>query len=461
MYFCCTLETRTNKLVQKYNVAGPRYTSYPTVPYWQENLDIKHWRKAVKKTFALTNNQEGISLYIHLPFCESLCTYCGCNKHITKNHAVERPHLNFILKEWQMYLTLLPQKPIIKELHLGGGTPTFFSAENLRYFIENILSNATIATHAELSFEAHPANTTSKHLEVLYELGFSRISLGVQDFNPIVQKAIHRFQSFEQTQDITIKARQVGFDAVNYDLIYGLPFQTVESMVDTINKTIQLKPERIAFYSYAHIPWLKPSQRGYDENDLPKAEVKRSLYETGKALLLNAGYIEIGMDHFALTSDALYIAMQEKKLHRNFMGYTAAHTKLMIGLGVSSISDSWNAFAQNVKTVKAYEALIGENEWPFLKGHKLNKEDLILRKHILNLMCNFSTEWSKKEDYCEHIPIALDKLKEAEVDGLLRFTKHGLELTNMGIPFVRNICMAFDARLMRKAPQTKLFSSTV
>lgn len=455
------METLTQNLIQKYNVAGPRYTSYPTVPYWQENLDLKQWLNAVKKTFVATNSKEGISLYIHLPFCESLCTYCGCNKHITKNHAVERPHLNFILKEWQMYLGLLPQKPIIKELHLGGGTPTFFGAENLRYFIDNILSNAVLAEHAELSFEAHPANTTGKHLEVLHGLGFSRISLGVQDFNPIVQKAIHRFQSFEQTKDITNKARQTGFDSVNYDLIYGLPFQTIASMVDTIKQTIALKPERIAFYSYAHVPWLKPSQRGYDENDLPKAEVKRILYETGKELLLEAGYIEIGMDHFALKSDALYKALQEKKLHRNFMGYTAAHTKLMIGLGVSSISDSWNAFAQNVKTVKEYESLISQNEWPFLKGHLLNKEDLIIRKHILNLMCTFETDWSKPDDYCDHIPIALSKLKEAETDGLIYFTKTGLKVTNAGIPFVRNICIAFDARLMRKAPQTNLFSSTV
>jgi oxygen-independent coproporphyrinogen-3 oxidase len=460
-YFCCTLETITQHLIQKYNVAGPRYTSYPTVPYWEENLNTTQWFDAAKQTFNHSNVSEGISLYIHLPFCESLCTYCGCNKHITKNHAVEQPHLNYILKEWQMYTALFDEKPIIKELHLGGGTPTFFSPHNLKYFIENIFKEASVANNAALSFEAHPGNTSIAHLEVLYSLGFTRISLGVQDFNPIVQKAIHRLQSFEQTKEVTLNARKAGYFSVNFDLIYGLPFQTVESMVDTIRKTIELKPERIAFYSYAHVPWLKPSQRGYDENDLPKPEIKRILYETGKELLLNAGYIEIGMDHFALPVDELHLAMQEKKLHRNFMGYTAAHTQLMVGLGVSSISDSWSAFAQNVKTVKEYEKLLDQNQLPFLKGHLLNKEDLILRKHILNLMCNFSTEWSRKEDYCEHIPNALIKLKEAEVDGLIRFTKNGIEVTNAGIPFVRNICMAFDAKLMRKAPQTKLFSSTV
>lgn len=455
------METITTHLIQKYNVAGPRYTSYPTVPYWEENLNQTQWLQSVKQGFNESHLCQGISLYIHLPYCESLCTYCGCNKHITKNHAVERPHLNYIIKEWQMYLALFKQKPVIKELHLGGGTPTFFSAENLKYLIENIVQYAIIAPKAELSFEAHPGNTSLNHLKVLNSLGFTRISLGVQDFNPLVQKAIHRIQSFEQTESITQMARANGYNSVNFDLIYGLPFQSIESMLDTIEKTIALKPERIAFYSYAHIPWLKPSQRGYDENDLPSADLKRQLYELGKEQLLVAGYNEIGMDHFALKSDGLYQAMQQKKLHRNFMGYTASHTKLMIGLGVSSISDSWNAFAQNVKTVKEYETLLGENKFPFLKGHLLSNEDLILRKHILNIMCHFETNWQDSENYCNHIPIAISKLKEAENDGLIEIIKKGLKVTPQGIPFVRNICMAFDAKLMRKAPQTNLFSSTV
>lgn len=455
------METLTNNLIQKYNVAGPRYTSYPTVPYWEENLDEQLWLNTVKQTFNQSNATEGISLYIHLPFCESLCTYCGCNKHITKNHNVEQPHLNLILKEWQLYLNLFELKPLIKELHLGGGTPTFFSPENLKYLIENITKSCIIAPMAEFSFEGHPSNTTIKHLQVLYNLGFKRISLGVQDFDHKVQKAIHRIQTYIQVKEATINARKIGYSSVNFDLIYGLPFQTVESMVDTINKTILLKPERIAFYSYAHIPWLKPSQRGYDENDLPDPETKRLLYEIGKELLIKAGYIEIGMDHFALEIDSLNKAMLEKKLHRNFMGYTAAHTKLMIGLGVSSISDSWNAFAQNVKTVKEYETLLGQNQWPFLKGHHLSFEDLIIRKHILNIMCHFETNWEHENDYCAHIPLALEKLQEALADGLISFTKNGLKVNDIGIPFVRNICMAFDARLMRRAPQTNLFSSTV
>lgn len=455
------METITQHLIQKYNVAGPRYTSYPTVPYWEENQTIDSWKSSVRKTCNDSNSAEGISLYIHLPFCESLCTYCGCNKHITKNHTLELPHIKYILKEWQLYIALFEQQPVIKELHLGGGTPTFFSPQNLHLLISKILEESKVSPNAEFSFEAHPANTTIQHLNVLKDLGFSRISLGVQDFNLKVQKAIHRMQSIEQVHEVTRNARQLNYTSVNYDLIYGLPFQTLDSMVNTINQTIALKPERIAFYSYAHIPWLKPSQRGYDEHDLPKPDVKRQLYEAGKELLQEAGYVEIGMDHFALQDDALYKAMKAKKLHRNFMGYSSAHTQLMIGLGVSSISDSWNGFAQNVKTVKEYQSLLDNNQWPFLKGHHLSREDLILRRHILNLMCNFETDWSLPSLYCAHIPVALEKLQEAAADDLLVFTESGIKLTSLGIPFVRNVCMAFDARLMRKAPQTQLFSSTV
>ena len=454
------IHNNTN-LIQKYNVAGPRYTSYPTVPYWEENCTKEQWFESVKTSFAASNSTKGLSLYIHLPFCEKLCTYCGCNKHITKNHKVEEPHLALILKEWQMYLNMLPQKPRINELHLGGGTPTFFSPENLSSFLRELLSFAELTPNAELSFEAHPNNTTNEHLQQLKQIGFNRISLGVQDFDLKVQKAINRLQSLEQVKKVTEAARTSGYESVNFDLIYGLPFQTIDTIIDTINKTISLKPNRIAFYSYAHVPWLKPSQRGYSESDLPDAETKRMLYETGKTMLLEAGYVEVGMDHFALKDDTLYTAMVSKKLHRNFMGYTASHTDLMIGLGVSSISDSWTAFAQNVKTVKEYETHLNNNEFPFLKGHLLNTEDLILRKHILNLMCRFETNWAASEMYTPHIEQAITKLQEAASDGLIELGEKEIKVTELGIPFVRNICMAFDARLLRKTPQSNLFSSTV
>ncbi len=450
-----------SKLLQKYNVAGPRYTSYPTVPYWEQNIEAQTWLLQLKKTYDNLQENEGISLYIHLPFCEKLCTYCGCNKHITKNHTLELPHINCIIKEWKLYTDFLKGKPLIKEIHLGGGTPTFFSPENLKYLMHQILSMGRISEYTEFSFEGHPNSTTLNHLEALNSVGFKRISLGVQDFNEKVQKAINRVQSFKQVKNATENARKCGYTSVNFDLIYGLPFQTVETMQDTITKAIALKPERIAFYSYAHVPWLKPSQRGYSEDDLPQTAIKRQLYETGKNMFLEAGYIEIGMDHFALPKDALCEAMLSQKLHRNFMGYTPTHTPIMIGLGVSSISDSWSAFAQNVKTVKEYESIVCKNEFPFLKGHLLTSEDLILRKHILNLMCRFETNWNEPQDFCTQIPLAIEKLKEAQNDKLLIITPHGIKLTVQGIPFVRNICMAFDARLMLNTPQTQLFSSTV
>lgn len=449
-------------LIQKYNVQGPRYTSYPTVPYWNTTAPTQQeWINEVNKAFTSTNNTEGISIYIHLPFCESLCTYCGCNTRITVNHAVEAPYINALITEWQMYLQIFQGKPNIKEIHLGGGTPTFFSAENLKKLISTIVATSNVLPNAEFSFEAHPNNTKLCHLKTMYDLGFKRISLGIQDFNEVVQDAINRKQSFEQVKSITQLAREVGYTSINYDLIYGLPFQTIESVKDTIEKTIQLKPDRIAFYSYAHVPWLKPGQRKYSEKDLPSGDNKRALYELGREMFEKADYVEIGMDHFALKTDSLYVAEKNGDLHRNFMGYTAGKTHLMIGLGVSSISDTWTAFAQNVKTVEEYYARIEKNELPIFKGHLLTSEDLILRQHILNIMCRMKTSWEKAEQQCQALYAALEMLNEMEEDGLLILDNHQLIVTEKGRPFIRNICMAFDARLHRNKPETALFSQTV
>lgn len=449
-------------LIQKYNVQGPRYTSYPTVPYWNTIAPTQEeWINEVIKAFTATNCKEGISLYIHLPFCESLCTYCGCNTRITVNHAVEEPYIKALLNEWQIYLNIFKDTPNIKEIHLGGGTPTFFSPENLKKLISIIVATSNILSNAELSFEAHPNNTRFCHLKTMYDLGFRRISLGIQDFNEKVQDAINRKQTYEQIKDITQLARGTGYTSINYDLIYGLPFQTLESVKQTVEKTIQLKPDRIAFYSYAHVPWMKPGQRKYSEKDLPSGEEKRALYELGREMFQKAGYQEIGMDHFALKTDSLYIATQNNTLHRNFMGYTAGKTHLMIGLGVSSISDAWTAFAQNEKTLEEYYARIEKNELPIFKGHLLTNEDLILRSHILNIMCRFETSWEEKEQQCEAVFNAIEMLKEMESDELLIRTENSIKLTEKGRSFIRNICMAFDARLHRNKPQTALFSQTV
>jgi oxygen-independent coproporphyrinogen-3 oxidase len=453
----------SRSFVSKYNVAGPRYTSYPTVPYWKnDTFSLREWKNTLKKSFHKSNTSEGISLYIHLPFCESLCTFCSCNKRITKNHKVEIPYIQSIIKELKLYIQLFEKRPIIKELHLGGGTPTFFSSENLKILIDGIFRNTSKAEDTSLSFEGHPNNTSATHLELFAGYGFNRVSFGVQDYNETVQKAIHRIQPFENVKIATETAREKGFTSIGHDLIFGLPFQKKEHIIETIEKTKELRPDRIAFYSYAHVPWIRGNgQRGFKDADLPSASEKREQYEIGRKLLLEAGYVEIGMDHFALKTDSLYQSIVNKTIHRNFMGYSDSKTQVMIGLGVSSISDSWYSFAQNVKGVEEYQALVEAAIIPVYRGHILSNEDLIIRKHILNLMCSLKTSWKDPELYIKEIPEIILNLKEMELDSLIEITNTGLEVKELGRPFVRNICMAFDLLLQRNRPETQLFSMTV
>ena len=446
-------------LLHKYNVPAPRYTSYPTVPYWNTaNFNESGWEKAVQSSFEHSNAEDGISLYIHLPFCESLCTYCACNTRITKNHQVEEPYIQAVLKEWDLYLRLFGRKPLIKELHLGGGTPTFFSPENLQNLLVGILSKENIHPEAAFSFEAHPSNTTTSHLQILNALGFKRISFGIQDFDPKVQLIINRIQSYEEVEQATLSARSAGFNSVNYDLIYGLPLQTLEGLTDTIKSVLKLMPDRIAFYSYAHVPWVKPGQRRYTETDLPSPALKQFLYETGREMLKAGGYEEIGMDHFTLKSDGLYRASQEERLHRNFMGYTDQYSRLMIGLGVSSISDAWTGFAQNVKKVEDYLSILESGKIPIVKGHLLSQDDLIIRQHILNIMCNGKTSWYLPEERSTVFMEGIERMKMLSEDGLVTVSLYDLEVTAVGKRFLRNICMALDSKLWENQPTTQLFS---
>ncbi len=451
-----------NSLIDKYNIPGPRYTSYPTVPFWDSaSFSVGKWTDSVVRSFQESNSGEGISIYIHLPFCEALCTFCACHKRITKQHKVEVPYLETVLKEWKLYLDFFGKRPKIKELHLGGGTPTFFSPENLRTLLEGIFAEADIAPHPEFSFEGHPNNTTREHLQVLYDLGFRRCSFGVQDYDPKVQKAINRIQPFENVKAVTDWARETGYVSVSHDLVFGLPFQNWEAMEYTIRKTLELKPDRLAFYSYAHVPWIKGvGQRGFDENDLPSGEEKRRLYENGKKLLEDLGYIEVGMDHFSLPHDDLYKAMINGNIHRNFMGYTSSKTQLMIGLGMSAISDSWYAFAQNEKTVEEYEKRVSAGEIPVIKGHILNNEDLVVRRHILNIMCRLETSWDQQNSFPE-LENALEHLHEMEEDGLVEISDNSIRITEKGRAFTRNVAMAFDLRMLRNRPETRIFSMTV
>lgn len=451
-----------SSLIDKYNIPGPRYTSYPTVPYWDEStFSAEKWKETVIRSFRETNSEEGISIYIHLPFCEALCTFCACHKRITKQHSVEVPYLESVLKEWKLYLQLFDEKPKLKELHLGGGTPTFFSPQNLKTLLEGIFSTVEIAGHQEFSFEGHPNNTTREHLQTLYDLGFRRASFGVQDYDLKVQKAINRIQPFEKVKEVTEMAREIGYTGISHDLVFGLPHQHWDAMEYTIRKTLELKPDRLAFYSYAHVPWVKGvGQRGFDENDLPSGEEKRRLYEDGKQLLEDLGYIEVGMDHFSLEHDDLYQSLIQKKLHRNFMGYTSSKTQLMVGLGMSSISDSWYAFAQNVKTVEEYQKTVEEGIIPVVKGHILSEEDLTVRRHILNLMCQLETSFDLQNAFPE-LENALQMLKEMEKDELVEIHDHQIKITEKGRAFTRNVAMVFDLRMMRNKPETRIFSMTI
>jgi len=446
-------------LIEKYNVAAPRYTSYPTVPFWEnEAFNEQEWKSNVVARYNQSKEQ-GISIYIHLPYCESLCTYCGCNTRITKNHKVEEPYIDCVLKEWEMYHRLLSEGGIlIHEIHLGGGTPTFFQPENLEKLIKGILKGNRKTSDASFSFEAHPANTTKEHLQSLYDLGFKRLSLGIQDFDEKVQFVINRQQSVTDVSRVMTEAREIGYESINFDLIYGLPMQTMESVQMTLDVSLKMSPDRISFYSYAHVPWIKPGQRRFTEMDLPVGEDKLALYNLGKAMIQEAGYEDVGMDHFAKKEDALFIANANGTLHRNFMGYADQYTPLMIGLGVSSISDAWTAFGQNVKTVEEYQKCIQEGKLPVFKGHLLDEEDVIIRQYILDMMCRGVVNLIPNSELNARI---LERLESLECDGLVKINELEISITVVGKSFLRNVCMAFDERLQRTKERENLFSQAI
>ncbi len=433
----------SKEIIEKYNVPSPRYTSYPTILDWNKP-DFSDAELAAQLTRSfLTDNDFRTSVYVHLPFCESLCTFCGCHKHITKNHGVESPYIDALIAEWKMYNRLSPKTLQVEELHLGGGTPTFFSANELKRLVEAITIGGAKAVN--FSFEGHPNHTSEEQLQTLYDLGFRRVSFGVQDYDETVQKAINRIQCFNTVRDVTEKARAIGYESVSHDLVFGLPFQTMDCMERTIANTLELMPDTISLYSYAHVPWVKGTgQRGFSEEDIPNGKEKRALYEYAKEQLLQAGYEEIGMDHFGLPTERMTIAMKNKELHRNFMGYTTATTNRLIGLGVSAISEHEFGYAQNVKSVKDYHQKIDEAIFPVFKGHVHSSRDKIMKKHILSLMCNFETV------YCENSVLKWNeqafskRMNNFVKDGIIKWDGRTIRVTDDGKPFVRNVCMSLD-----------------
>ncbi len=446
-------------LFEKYDRPAPRYTSYPTVPYWDDAPSTDEWTASLNRAFE--DPQSPWSLYIHIPFCESLCSYCACNTTITRKHdRYETPYVEHVLEEWESYQKAVPAlntRPL-KNIHLGGGTPTFLTPENLGRLLSGILSKVQIdRENFEGSIEVHPNYTTDAHLKLLSELGFNRISIGVQDFNLKVQKLVNRVQPFETTRATLEAARNLGFVSVNFDLIYGLPGQGQAEMVHTMDKTLELLPDRIALYSLAIVPWIKPAQRHFKDEDLPEAGEKRALYEYAKNRLLSAGYIEIGMDHFALENDDLLIAMNEGRLHRNFMGYTDQKTNVLLGLGVSSISASPDCLHQNQKILTLYETQASEGKIPTMRGHKLSEQDIIVQGQILELMTRFEVTFNDRIQG----KTVRERLEPMVADALVYFEGDTIKITDKGRGFLRVVCTALDERLIAAKPQSMTFSSAI
>lgn len=443
-------------LLEKYDTPAPRYTSYPTVPYWTDSPTLEECIQSLETHLAPRESK--LALYLHIPFCETLCTFCGCNTSITKNHTVEEPYVTALKNELQLYTEKVSnlKGKNLSELHLGGGSPTYLSDYNLQSTIEFILNKLGPVEDPQYSIEVDPRRTRVSQLKLLQKLGFRRISLGVQDFDPEVQRLVNRIQPFELTENITLEARALGFDSINFDLIYGLPKQTADSMKYSIERTLELKPDRIAFYSYAHVPWIKASQRLFTEKDLPEPTVKRELYEIGRSLLEKEGYLEIGMDHFALPHDKLWKAFHTNKLHRNFMGYSESKTDVMLGLGSSSISETPDIFFQNQKLEMKYRKSILEGTIPILRGHKLTHSDQIRKQMILDLM----TSW-KVNVPSEMKSHAVSFLQEMESDHLIHWQGNTLNVTELGKPFLRIVAMAFDEKLQLSQPTKPVFSKAI
>jgi oxygen-independent coproporphyrinogen-3 oxidase len=448
-------------LIAKYDVAGPRYTSYPTVPYWEATPSAEQWISHIGGALGEAG-QHGAAIYMHIPFCRALCTFCGCNTRITRSHDFVPPYIKAVLAELDLYRKHLGV-PLLEfgELHFGGGTPTFLTPEELEQLLAGLFERVKAREHAEASIEVDPRVTTAAQLEVLARYGFRRISLGVQDFDPRVQDIVNRVQSEQQVREVSEAARALGYNSVNFDLIYGLPLQTLASVEATMDAVLRLRPDRIALYGYAHVPWIRPGQRRFTEIDLPEGEAKRALYELGRQRLESEGYREIGLDHFALETDSLWQAQRGGTLHRNFMGYTTAFTRPMIGLGVSAIGDAGDAFAQNDKDLQRYQERVMQGELPIQRGHRLDPEDQVLRRHILRLMTRMETRWDEPGDYTEFVATAAQRLAEPAADGLVQLGAASCRVTEKGRGYLRNICMAFDARLARRMPDKALFSRTV
>lgn len=443
-----------NQLIQKYNIPGPRYTSYPPVPFWRGTPSESLWIEHIKTQY---DEKQGLDLYVHVPFCESLCYYCGCSRTITKDHSVEDAYVNTLLKEWSLYQEKLGFNPLVSSLHFGGGTPTFLSPTNLDRLIKGLTANRTNFFIG--SIEIDPRTCTTEHIKVLTKNSIKRVSLGIQDFDQTVQEVIHREQSPELVRKLVQEMRKHEIESINFDLIYGLPKQTIQSIQTTIQLVSEMRPDLIAFYSYAHLPERIKNQRLIKNEDLPSPHLKRELYETGKRLLAEQGYADVGMDHFALPSSYLYQAQKQKNLHRNFMGYVDKKSSILIGIGPTSISDSSLSFMQNAKDLKVYQEKINAGTLAIEKGHAHHPSDLLVQQVIQDLMCNNEVTLSNKLQI-PYWNVIDEELKAFQQDGILIQSENKIKLTEMGKGFMRNVAMSFDFYL-RAQENSKNFSQTI
>jgi oxygen-independent coproporphyrinogen-3 oxidase len=442
-------------LFEKYDVPVPRYTSYPTVPHWTGAPSAEGWRDHLSASMAQPG--AALALYVHLPFCESLCTFCGCNTVITRDHRREAPYVASVLAEIDLYLRALPAlaSTPIAEIHFGGGTPTFFQPGTLASLLDGLAARLPALRHARCagSVEVDPRVTTAEHLELLRHRGFNRISLGIQDTAADVQDLVNRRQAMSLNARVVEWARALGYESINVDLIYGLPGQTPASM-DRLGEAMRmLRPDRLAVYSFARVPWIKPAQRRFRDDQIPEGAAKRALYDVIRGRLLQDDYVEIGLDHFAAPTDGLARAAADGSLHRNFMGYTERRTSTLLGLGVSAISETPACYHHNDKVLPAYERRVAAGELPTLRGHVLTGDDRRRRAIIESLMTSFQTALAPDE-----IAAARDALAPLAADGLIDVDASVVRVRLAGRPFLRNIAAAFDAHLRAAPPATPTFS---
>jgi oxygen-independent coproporphyrinogen-3 oxidase len=454
-----------NRLIERYDRPGPRYTSYPTAVEFHPGFGVVEYGARLAEA---ARSDAPLSLYLHVPFCEHRCAYCGCAVIATARRDVAAIYLEYLERELEMLAAALGPRRRVVQYHWGGGTPTYLSPEQIARLDGTVRRLFTIAPDAEQAIEIDPRVTTRRQIALLRRLGFNRLSFGVQDFDPDVQQAIDRLQSEQQTRDLYWAARDAGFESINFDLIYGLPRQTEASFRRTLASVVDLLPDRVAVYSYAHVPWIRPNQRTIDAAELPNAAGKRALLGAAIEAFAAAGYVSIGMDHFALPDDDLAVAARERRLHRNFMGYTVRPAPDSIAAGVSAISDVAGAFAQNYKSLARYYEAIGAGRFPVERGYALTDEDKIRRYVIAELMCNFQLDGESLRQRFgvglgDHFGAELERLLEPGgpvEDGLVRIEHGGLVVTPVGRLFVRNVCMVFDTYLAAHAGRPT-FSRTV